>query len=92
MRDICAKLEIERATPHDLRRTALTAIARLKFGRDAMDRIANHKEDGVTDVYDRHGYAEEDRKIMEALSRHILSLVAGSDGSNVVELPRTAAR
>jgi integrase len=92
MRDICAKLKIERATPHDLRRTALTAITRLKFGRDAMDRIANHKEDGVTDVYDRHGYAEEDQKIMESLARHILSLAEGGNRGNVVELPRTAAR
>jgi integrase len=89
MRDICTKLKAERTTPHDLRRTALTAITRLRFGRDAMDRIANHKEDGITDVYDRHGYAEEDRKIMEALGRHILAL---ADRGNVVELPRRAAR
>jgi integrase len=87
MRSICAELEVlEKATPHDLRRTALTAITRLKFGRDAMNRIANHKEDGVTDIYDRHGYAEEDRKIMVALGRHILSLA----GDNVVDI-RTAA-
>jgi hypothetical protein len=57
-----------------------------------MDRIANHKEDGVTDVYDRHGYAEEDQKIMESLARHILSLAEGGNRGNVVELPRTAAR
>jgi integrase len=92
MRDICSKLKVERTTPHDLRRTALTAITRLKFGRDAMDRIANHKEDGVTDIYDRHGYAEEDQRIMKALARHILALAEGGDPGNVVELPRTAAR
>ena len=38
-------------------------ITRLGFGRHAMDRVANHKTRSVTDVYDRHGYAEEDRRI-----------------------------
>ena len=54
MRKLIAELGIERATPHDLRRTCLTKITGLGFGRDAMDRIANHKSNSVTDVYDRH--------------------------------------
>ena len=49
---------MEKATPHDLRRTCLSTITKLEFGRDAMDRIANHRKGGITDVYDRHGYAE----------------------------------
>ena len=57
LKKLVAELRIERATPHDLRRTCLTWITRLGFGRDAMDRIANHKTSRVTDVYDRHGYA-----------------------------------
>ena len=81
-----AELELERATPHDLRRTCLTWITRLGFGRDAMDRIANHRKGGVTDVYDRHGYADGDRRIMAALARHVLSVVEGKQTSNVVSL------
>ena len=50
--------EDERATPHDLRRTCLTWITRLGFGRDAIDRVANHRTSKVTDGYDRHGYQE----------------------------------
>ena len=38
-RGLVAELGIERATPHDLRRTCLTWITRLGFGRDAMDRV-----------------------------------------------------
>jgi integrase len=86
MRTICGELKVERATPHDLRRTALTAITRLKFGRDAMDRIANHKEEEVTDIYDRYSYAEEDKGIMETLGRHVLALAGAGDRANVVEL------
>jgi hypothetical protein len=52
MKKLVAEFECERATPHDLRRSALTTITRLGFGRDAMDRIANHRKGGVTDVYD----------------------------------------
>ena len=65
-------------------RTCLTWITRLKFGRDAMDRIANHRTGGVTDVYDRHGYEEEDKGIMAAVGRHVLAIVEGKRTSNVV--------
>ena len=44
MRSIRRKLEVERATPRDLRRTHGTTIAALGFGRDAMNRVQNHKE------------------------------------------------
>ena len=51
--------------------TIVTNIAALElgFGRDAMDRVANHKTAKVTDVYDRHGYADEDKRIMSAVAR-----------------------
>jgi hypothetical protein len=50
-----------------------------------MDRVAKHRTATVTDVYDRHGYAEEDRRIM-AMARHVLSLVEGTETSNVFSL------
>jgi integrase len=86
LKRLVTEFGIERATPHDLRRTALTTITRLGFGRDAMDRIANHKTSSVTDVYDRHGYADEDRRIMIAVARHLASLVEETGASNVVAL------
>ena len=44
LRKLTAALGLERTTPHDLRRTGLTWVTRLGFGRDAMDRIANHRD------------------------------------------------
>jgi integrase len=42
MRDICARLGVrEKVTPHDLRRTFCSAVTRLGFGRDAMNRLTN---------------------------------------------------
>jgi integrase len=70
MKKLVAEFGLERATPHDLRRTCLTKITALGFGRDAMDRIANHRISTVTDVYDRHSYADEDKRIMAAIARH----------------------
>jgi integrase len=75
MREMCAELRVnEKATPHDLRRTHGTVITRLGFGRDAMNRIQNHLEGGIASVYDRHEYAEENRRIMEAVAAHIMRL------------------
>jgi integrase len=76
MRTICAKLRVnEKVTPHDLRRTHGTMITRLGFGRDAMNRIQNHREGGIGSVYDRHEYADENKKVMEAVVEHIVQLV-----------------
>jgi len=47
LRELVASVGIERVTPHDLRRTCPTGITRLGFGRDAMDRIANHSTSTV---------------------------------------------
>ncbi len=87
MRAICTALDVaEKATPHDLRRTHGTTIAALGFGRDAMNRIQNHREGGIAEVYDRHSYATENQKIQEAVTQRIMALIERGDGSNVVAL------
>jgi hypothetical protein len=65
-------------TPHDLRRTHGTRITALGFGRDAMNRIQNHKEGGIGSVYDRHRYSAENQKIMEAVAADIAALAEAS--------------
>jgi integrase len=74
MRTICAKLGGERATPHDLRRTFSTTVTGLGFGRDALNRVTNHREGGIASVYDRHGYADENKRVMEATAARIMAL------------------
>ena len=75
MRDICTRFGVkEKVTPHDLRRTHGSTITRLGFGRDAMNRIQNHTAGGIADVYDRHKYEIENRRVMEAAANHILAL------------------
>jgi hypothetical protein len=40
----------------------------------------------VTDVCDRHGYADEDKRIMAAVARHVLEIVEGPPAANGVNL------
>jgi len=84
MRTICAKLGVERATPHDLRRSHGSTITALGFGRDAMNRIQNHKEGGIADVYDRHRYASETKQIMETVASRITALAEGRGEKKIV--------
>ena len=86
MRAVVAKLKVERATPHDLRRSFLSRVTGLGFGRDAMDRIANHKENATTDVYDRHSYAVEDQHIMETVAARIMAVATGETDGKVVPI------
>jgi integrase len=87
MRELCRRLGVrEKVTPHDLRRTHGSTITRLGFGRDAMNRIQNHVQGGIADVYDRHRYEVENTKIMESVASHILALAEGraAGGGEVV--------
>jgi integrase len=88
MRAICAKLKIERATPHDLRRTHGSTITALGFGRDAMNRVQNHLEGGIASVYDRHAYAEENKRVMETVAAKIMALATGEADGKVVPIRR----
>jgi integrase len=85
MRDTCSSLGIDdKATPHDLRRTFSTKVTKLKFGRDAMNRVTNHKEGGIASVYDRHGYADENKRIMETVADHLMLLAEARNDGRVV--------
>jgi integrase len=85
MRSVCSELGIERATPHDLRRTFSTTVTMLGFGKDAMNRVTNHKEGGISSVYDMYEYAEENRKVMEAVAGRVTGLVQPGPG-NVIPM------
>ena len=85
MRNICKRLAVPRATPHDLRRTHGSTITKLGFGREAMNRIQNHKEGGIASVYDRFEYSEENKRVMESTATHLLALAQGNAApSNVI--------
>lgn len=75
-------------TIHDLRRTAATGMAGLRFPPHVVEAVLNHKSGtraGVAGVYNRFDYADEKRAALEAWARHVTALVEGRAG-NVVPL------
>jgi hypothetical protein len=78
----------KRATPHDLRRTHGSKTAKL-FGREVMNRVENHREGGIADVYDRNEYADENQKAMETVANTFMSLIDGGGSDNVIAFGKT---
>ncbi len=80
-------------TIHDLRRSAAFGMAALNVPPHILSRVLNHAAgaaEGITAIYNRHTYAEEQRHALNAWGAHIERIVAGKDAANVVELRHTA--
>jgi integrase len=64
--------------PRDLRRTFGSMVAKLRFGRDSMDRLLNHfKQSSVTNTYDRNPYADENKLIWGRVGAEIIRIAEG---------------
>ncbi|MDZ4840520.1 MAG: tyrosine-type recombinase/integrase [Hyphomicrobium aestuarii] len=81
MHRLCKRIGIDRAGPHDLRRTVGTGLAKLGVPPDIRSLVLNHTRgrstSETTRVYDRHGY---DNAKLEALAKwenHVSSIVSG---------------
>lgn len=74
LREASAELKIPAATPHDLRRTFATGLARKGAPRLIISLSLNHIIPGVTSIYDRHGYESEMRKWFIQWGRHVSAL------------------
>ncbi len=70
---------------HDLRRTAGTGMASLGIPPGTISRVLNHKEGGVTKIYNRYGYLPEKRRALDTWARKVESLIRPA-AANVVEL------
>lgn len=66
MRASVKAAEIDRATPHDLRRTVATWLGRLGYTGTVQDKVLNHVDQSVGGIYDRYEYLTEKREALEA--------------------------
>ncbi len=72
-------------TVHDLRRTALTGMARLGCPRVVQDRIANHADRGIAAIYDLHSYDDEARTWLQTWADYLDGLYRATEkGDRVV--------
>ena len=76
-RSIWADLDIPRFTVHDLRRSAATGMTGMGIDRLTVSRILNHKEGGITRIYDRHSYDQQKRHALEAWASRLEEIVSG---------------
>jgi integrase len=79
--------DIERFTPHDLRRTAASRMASIGVNRHIIKRILNHAERDVTSIYDRYSYDREKREALEAWSIKLDSIITGNE-SKIIPIAR----
>jgi len=79
---------LARWTLHDLRRTAASGMARDDIPPHVVSRVLNHspgKAEGITAVYNRHGYLREKRHALKSWAGKLESLIR-PEPSNVVRL------
>lgn len=79
---------IPKFTLHDLRRTAATGMAGLRFPPHIVEAVLNHRSGtrrGIASVYNRHDHFEEKREALTAWARRVADLVEGKS-ENVVAM------
>ncbi len=79
------KVQLERWTLHDLRRTARSLMSRAQVPPDVAERVLAHTISGVRGVYDRYAYLEEKRHALKELAAQIERIV-NPPADNVVPL------
>ena len=88
-RSIWPALGIPRFTVHDLRRSAATGMTSMGIDRLTVSRILNHKEGGITRVYDRFSYDTPKRNALDAWAVRLQEIVAGKTApEKVIALER----
>jgi integrase len=77
---------------HDFRRTAVTALAGMGFAPHVCDRLLNHLTgaiQGVAAVYQRHDFAMERAKALDAWAGHVLRTAEGDEKAGDVVVLRS---
>ena len=75
---------LERWTPHDLRRTARTLMARIGIREEEAEAVLNHAKQGVVKIYNLHQYDNEKRLALIKLEKEILKIV-GKEGQSLLK-------
>jgi len=71
------RIGIDPFTPHDLRRTMATGLAKLRISDEVIDAVLNHAKPGIVRVYNVHNYDEEKKAALLKWEEKLLGLIAG---------------
>ena len=87
-RAIIEDFEWVRTSPHDLRRSLRTEMARLKVGPIVAEKVLNHKMPGIMGVYDQYSYDDEKAIALQKWSDCLEGIVFPErTKSNIIDLP-----
>ncbi len=81
-----ALIAIEDFKGHDLRRTAASCMASAGVPRLHIAKVLNHKDTGVTSVYDRHSYDAEKKAALDLWAAKLTAIIKGSKGADVIAI------
>jgi len=76
-------------TPHDLRRTGRTGLAKPGVRVDIAERVLNHARERIEATYDVHEYVDEKRDALERWAKYLEDL---SDGQPSAQRTNRQAR
>ncbi len=85
-------LDVDKVEPwrlHDIRRTVASGMARLGIGLAVIEKVLNHTSGsfaGIVGVYQRHEFADEKRRALEAWGRFVETVASGNGSQNVIEI------
>ncbi len=68
-------IELEHWSPHDLRRTVRTGLARLGCPNDVGEAILGHSKKGIEGTYNLHTYDKECKKWLQTWGNYLAKLI-----------------
>lgn len=87
------RVGIDHFTPHDLRRTVLTGLAKLKVQYEVRERIVNHSLGKLERTYNLHDYDDEKALAMRKWENRLKVIVSGKkSGAEVIPLHRAGRK
>lgn len=95
MARLVAELKLPTVSPHDLRRTVGTELARLGLPVHVRSLVLNHSpmSRGITDaVYNRYAYDREKREALGAWEKHLSSLLFGDPAKANMKEPAATSK
>jgi integrase len=77
---------VDHFTPHDLRRTAATFMAKAGEMDEVIDAVLNHAKQGVIKVYNQYRYDKEKQMALKAWERKLKSIIEGKESGKVISI------
>ena len=82
---------LPRWTPHDLRRTAATQMAKAGVPRFIVGKVLNHSEKSATAIYERYSYDPEKKAALEKWERELRRILEAPTKAKAVPMERVSA-